>query len=129
MRGYIVCLVLALLFFFGAFGINSSANADSAKKPLMIIRFGDNPVDYEQSLDKAIKITLAKKPSVVFDVVAVIPETKDKSINQQNEKDAKFLSENIIAQMKQAGVSADKLHISQKINSLSKANEIQIFVQ
>jgi hypothetical protein len=129
MRGYIVSLVLALLFCVGEFVINVPALADSPQKPLMIIRFGDNPVDYEQSLDKAVKITLAKKPSVAFDVVAVIPQTKDEYLNRQNEKDAKSFAQNIITQITHSGVLPDKVHMSEKVSAFSKTNEIQIFVQ
>jgi len=129
MRGCIVCLVLALLFFCVAFSHENFALADSAVKPLMIIRFGDSPVDYEQSLDRAVKITLAKKPSVMFDVISVVAQKSDKSANQQNDIDSKLFAERVVAQIKQGGVSNDRIHTREKITNLSKTNEIQIFVQ
>ena len=123
------------LYVFLAFAVIFTSNppnfafAESWEKPLMIIRFADNSVDYEQSLDKAVKMALKKKPTVLFDLVAVAPETMDKNINKQNEKDAKFLAEKIADQIKQSGVPPEMIRTDFKASRLTKVNEIQIFVQ
>ena len=128
MRNFIFStfLILAAIF---ALNLPNFALADSAEKPLMIIRFTSDIVDYEQNLDKAVKMAVDKKPKVLFNLVAVTPETNDKNINKQNEKEAKFLVEKVADQIKQSGVSADMISTSLKSSKSVKAKEIQIFIQ
>ncbi len=99
------------------------------QEPLLIIRFGEKPVDYEQILDKTVKMALNAKPAVSFDIVALTPDMFDRKINKQNEKDAKSRLEKISVQIQQAGVSAERINTSFKLNKLTQINEIQIFVK
>ena len=76
-----------------------------------------------------LKMALAKKPEVFFDVIVVTPETIDTKNNEQPSKEIKFFAEKIVEQIKNSGVSADMVRITFKRNKIAKSNEVQIFVQ
>lgn len=109
--------------------LSDFALAASQEKPLMVIRFAGEYVDYGQSLDKAIKMSLDKKSTVFFDVVVVTPETMDRKANKRNVADTTLFAEKIVEQIKQSGVPREMVRISFKTNTLVQNNEIQIFVQ
>jgi uncharacterized protein YpiB (UPF0302 family) len=129
MRSFILLLVFIFIFSFGIFGMSISASADGGEKPFMVIRFSNTLVSYEQSLYKAIKLALAAKSSVVFDVVAVTPEIADKVASQQNEKDARFFAQQVVARIGKSGVAKENITLDQKIDTSLTTNEVQIFVR
>lgn len=128
MRKFFFYSFLALVFVCKVV-LSDSSLAANQEKPLMVIRFTGGEIDYERSLDKAISMSLHKKPTVAFELVAVTPETPDRKVNKENERDAKFFAEKIADQIKQSGVSPERVHSSMKSDKLAKVNEIQIFVQ
>jgi len=121
-----IVFLSTILFISYAPGISLASGPD---KPLMIIRFNDGLIEYENKLKMATKMAMTKKPSVFFDVVAVSPETESSRVNDQLAKDVQFIAGKVAEQMKQSGVSEEMIRTSFKQNKLIKNNEIQIFVQ
>lgn len=108
---------------------NNIAVAAVQEKPLMVIRFNSNIIDYEKSLDKAVKKALQTKPTTFFDLIAISPETTDGNKNKQFEKEIKILAEKVKDRVIGAGAPVDMVRITLQKNKLIKSNEIQIFVQ
>lgn len=98
-------------------------------KPLMVVRFNNDSIPYENNLGKATKMALAAKSGAFFDVVGISPETVDKRINRQFEEHTKFYVEKIVQQIIQSGVSPEMIRTSYQKNKFTKIDEVQIFVQ
>lgn len=109
--------------------LSNHAIAAPQEKPLMVVRFSDTAVNFEQSLDKAIKMAIAAKPAVSFDLLAISPENTDRKINKKNQQNTKFIAEQIAAQIEQAGIDGSNIRTNFKTSTLVNTNEIQIFVQ
>lgn len=125
-------LLLSVFLFLVTFGVFSAPNlslAEGKEKPLMIIRFDSDAVNYEENLDKAVKMALDKKPTVFFDLVAISPDTKNKNRNKLFSDDAKFIAKKITDQIKENGVTANMIRTTYQQNKTIKYNEVQIFVQ
>lgn len=103
--------------------------ASAQDKPLMVIRFRNDPVPYEQNLRKITKMALSEKSDTLFDLVAISPETDDKHLNRQLEANTKLDVERIVRQMIESGASPELIRTSYKKNKLLKTEEVQIFVQ
>ena len=128
LRNFLLSVFLFFVTLF-ALALPGTSFATGLNKPLMIIRFDNNAVDYEKNLDTAVKMAIAKKPTAFFDLVAISPETKNTSTNKQFSEDAKFIVNKITDQIKEAGVAPNMVRSVFQQSKLTKNNEIQIFVQ
>ncbi len=125
LRKHILNLLTLFLLVFGY----NNVYAQGADRPLMVIRFSDVEVNYKNNLIKAVKMAIAAKKDVFFDIVAISPELSNKAKSKEFENlmyiQAKEVAENIIA----SGVEQNMLRTTfQKHNGIS-ANEIRIYVQ
>ena len=100
------------------FGANASTSSGS---PLFVAKFNKTGVKYKEGLKQAVKSAQAKKPSVIFDVVAVSPASGSSAIAKNN-------ATQIFQDMIDMGVSADRINLSAKAGSGS-SSEVQIFVR
>ena len=94
-------------------------------KPLFTAKFNNANVDYKDGLKKAVNSATAKKPNVLFEVVAVSPVGG----SQLAQNNARKRATEIFQEMIDMGVGADKITISAKSNNDSTSPEIQIFVK
>lgn len=98
---------------------NLEAQAAS-NSPLVIIRFNNKNVQFENSLSNAIAQALAKKPSVKLNVQ--ISSARDK--NNAAEYEMK-----VINTIKNSGITADKINVTHDNNSQSGFAEFYIYVE
>ncbi len=89
--------------------------------PLFVAKFNKAGVKYKDGLKQAVAAAQAKKPNVVFDVVAVSPVSGSAAIAKNN-------ATQIFQDMIDMGVSADRINLSAKAGSGS-SSEVQIFVR
>jgi hypothetical protein len=118
----IVILLGLLIAVFGSFG------AFAAEKPVMVIRFNQEYVDYQKSLTKVVNSALAAKPDVLFDVVAVVPEAGSKSDNAKMQARASQLAAKLVGNLNAAGVKPEQIRTTYQ-NSAVADSEIHIFVR
>lgn len=100
------------------FGANQAVGSGS---PLFIAKLNKAGNKYKDGLKQAVKSARAKKPSVVFDVVAVSPANG-------NTAGAKSNATQIFQDLIDMGVSADRINLSAKTGNVS-ASEVQVFVR
>lgn len=122
MRNLILTILISLFSITSISATNSFAmkndetkttGQESPKKPIMIIRFNDNQVEYEKQLEKVVTASLDAKKDVQFLVVA---NTKNKNVDKVTNKIQEF------------GVA--KNNITTQLNNDPDANkEIKIFVR
>lgn len=125
MKKYILSAILAVIL--AALNISSAFAADD--KPLMIIRFNKDIVDYEKSLDKVVASALDAKASTFFDVVSIVPETENSKQNKIMTKDSEYLTGQVAENLKLSGVDEKNIRVTYQNSKLVKNNEVHIFVR
>lgn len=100
------------------FGATSSVSSGS---PLFVAKFNKAGVKYKDGLRQAVNSAQAKKPSVIFDVVAISPATGSSAIAKNN-------ATQIFQDMIDMGVGADRINLSAKTGS-GTSSEVQVFVR
>ena len=118
----------------GSYGVNNvpmgpisgasrfgAAPTVSSSSPLFVAKFNKAGVKYKEGLKQAVESAQAKKPSVVFDVVAVSPASGSSAVAKNN-------ATQIFQDMIDMGVGADRINLSAKVGTGS-SSEVQIFVR
>lgn len=100
-------------------------DADLAgRRPLMVIRFNKKNVAYEQSLYKAVKAALDKRPNTNFEIVAVSPANA-KSGETEAAKNADAVRNSLISM----GLPENRIY-SSKIKSASiQTTEVHLYLK
>lgn len=106
----------------------SSAGVPST--PLMVLRFNQSHLYYEDALTKAIRASEATKQGVLYDLVSVLPDISSLSSEQQMKIVSRSSNNmrNVAGLMQQLGVPAERIRISDQ-KSPVKSQEIHLFVQ
>lgn len=105
--------------------MNVGNTSHAAGKPLFVAKFNKTGVKYKEGLKQAVNSAQAKKPSVMFEVVAVTPLNG----NQLSTASAKNNATQIFQEMIDMGVGADKISLSAKNSAAATSAEVQIFVK
>lgn len=103
--------------------------ANTSAAPLVIIRFNQPRVYFDQQLYSAIEKAVAIKPDVTFDVVSYAPTSSDANNNKQWQALAGRNTRSVIAAMTQMGVPMDRIHVVGQSQPGLRYDETQIFVQ
>ncbi len=96
----------------------------SGRRPLMVIRFNKRDMDYEQSLYKAVKAALDKRPSTRFEIVAVSPEDTQSGAFEAA-KNADAVRESLLAM----GLPASRIYSSQARKPAIKTTEVHLYLK
>ena len=91
-------------------------------KPLFVAKFNKSGVKYKDGLKQAVSNAVARKPGVIFDVVAVSPAKGTPAIAKNN-------ATQIFQDMIDMGVSADRINLSARTSGNVSSSEVQIFVR
>jgi hypothetical protein len=102
---------------------SSNIYADSTK-PVMIIRFQNENIEYKRSLQMLINTALKNHPNLTFKIVANVP-----SGNKEEAQKAEIKSDSIKQEMIDQGVRASNIEVSFKENNELNYNEIHIYTQ
>ncbi|MBR1777504.1 MAG: hypothetical protein IJ752_02820 [Alphaproteobacteria bacterium] len=96
----------------------------SGRRPLMIIRFDKRKVDYEQSLYKAVKAALEKRPSTLFEIVAVSP-ANTRSGALEAAKNADAVRESLLSM----GLPESRIYSSKSSSDSIKTTEVHLYLK
>jgi hypothetical protein len=118
--------VLALVAMFYAY--SALAEAPGAE-PLVILRFNQERVYYEQPLFQAIAKAVAIKPEVMFDVVSFAPLTGSAAADAKWLNTASAHTQKVVASMQAMGVPLSRMRISGQRQMGLTADEVHIFVR
>ena len=98
-------------------------------RALVVLRFNQQHVYYEDSLYNAISQAVSRKPSVMFDVVSYAPSTGDANADAQWQAVASHNTQLVVSSMEQMGVPLSRMRITgQRQNGLD-FDEVRIFVR
>lgn len=99
------------------------------RRPLVTIRFDRPDVPYERPLYNAISHALDRRPSAVFDLVAVSPSAGSAAQVTINADEAKRNAENVMRSLAQMGLPASRLAVSATTSRSVKTGEVRIYVR
>jgi hypothetical protein len=99
------------------------------KSPLVVIRFDQPNVPYDEPVRKAAALALQRKPTAIFDVVASAPaEGAPDAVASAREK-SKADAEGVVRSLMNAGVPSNQLTLTLATPETGKAAEVRIFVR
>ena len=109
-----------------------SNSAYSSEKPIMIVRFNKDRVDFTSALSSVVEMAVQKKTNVFFDIVSLSPIIrKSKAFNRLKEfnNESKRKIGKIESQLISLGISQDKIRTSYQKSPNLKYQEVHIFVR
>jgi hypothetical protein len=99
------------------------------RRPLVTIRFDRADVPYEQALYTAVSRALERRPTAIFDLVAVSPSGGSAAQVSIGADQAKRNAENVMRSLSKMGLPADRLALSAITSPGVHDSEVQIFVR
>ncbi len=93
-------------------------------QPLVVIRFGAGPVDYEAALYGALRGALERRPTTAFDLVAVMPE-----VSRSGQTAFAGHLARVFDALTGMGLPAERLSLSALTLSGLQATEVHVYVR
>ena len=101
----------------------------AGKRPLVVIRFDRAKVPYQQALYNAVSRVLERRPSAVFDLVAVAPTAGGTAKMALNSNKARRHAEEVLRAMIEMGLPPARGAVSAKTLSAAKTNEVHVYLR
>ncbi len=118
-----------------AYGIPVPAPAGGAaslvgqRQPLVVIRFSQPNVEYEQALFTAISRALERKPNAGFDLVAVAPNVGSAAQVSLATNRSRRNAEDVLRALTNMGLPADRITLSATSSAGAQVNEVHVYVR
>lgn len=97
--------------------------------PLVIIRFNQPRVYYDQQLYNAVSKAVAAKPEVMFDIVSYAPETGNAQADASWQATASHNTRAVVANLQQMGVPMSRISVSGQRMAGIRYDETHVFVR
>jgi hypothetical protein len=96
-------------------------------QPLVVIRFDQDNVNYEQALYSAVRRVLDRRPEAAFDVVAVAPQGGDQSALALSK--ARRQAERVLRSLNEMGLPPNRVSLSATTSQRANVNEVHVYVR
>lgn len=110
----------------------TSAQAQTASymdTPLMVVRFNQDRIYYQQPLYNAVANALQAKPSVMFSIISLVPQTGDKYADEKLDADARRSTALFVNDMRKMGVPESRIRVDYQQAPNVTSNEVHLFVE
>jgi hypothetical protein len=107
----------------------TAVSGSSERRPLVVIRFRDPDVAYEEKLYGAVKQALERRPGATFELVAVAPVATTPAQVDANGRTAKRYAATVLRSLTQMGLPADRVSLSAMTRAEAKNDEVEIYVR
>jgi len=101
----------------------------AGRQALVVIRFDRPDVAYQEPLYQAVSAALERKPTAVFDLVAVTPAGGSAGDVALASNQVKRSAEDVLRSLTEMGLPSDRVSISATTSYDAQANEVRIFVR
>jgi len=101
----------------------------TGKRPLVVIRFDRAKVPYQQALYNAVSRVLERRPSAVFDLVAVAPTAGGTAKLALNSNKARRHAEEVLRALIEMGLPPARVAVSAKTLAAAKTNEVHVYLR
>jgi len=99
------------------------------RRPLLIVRFDQPRVQYEQALYASIAEALQRKPDATFDLLAVAPARGSIADVSLNSSASKRHAENVLRSMTEMGVNPNRVGLASTTSAAAQNNEVHLYVR
>ena len=114
-------------------GVRSASPSPMAslanRRPLLIVRFNQPRVQYEQALYASIAEALQRKPDATFDLLAVAPARGSIADVSLNSSASKRHAENVLRSMTEMGVNPNRVGLASTTSAAAQNNEVHLYVR
>lgn len=107
----------------------AAAPISSTDRPLVVIRFDQPNVDYQQPLYTAVSRALERKPSATFTIQAVAPNAGSAAQVALNNNASRQNAENVLRSLTNMGLPADRVSLAATTSPDVQANEVRVYVR
>ena len=107
----------------------SLSGTAAARRPLVVIRFDRPVVEYEQPLFTAVSEALDRRPSAIFELVAVAPETGTPAQVALSASRARRNAEKVLRTLSAMGLPADRIGLSATSSTDARSAEVHVYVR
>ena len=121
-------LLIVFALFISFLGWSAGA-VENAGAPVMIIRFNQEFVNYSTQLQKVTKSAIAAKPTVLFDIVSVVPQTGSGSKDAKIKERSTLLTNQVVKNLQLNGVKPEQIRTTFQDSTLAQSGEVHIFVR
>jgi len=101
----------------------------TGKRPLVVIRFDRTKVAYQQALYHAVSRVLERRPTAVFDLVAVAPAAGGTARKALNSNKARRHAEEVLRALIEMGLPPSRVAVSAKTLPSAKTNEVHVYLR
>ncbi|PJF20461.1 MAG: hypothetical protein CUN56_16060 [Phototrophicales bacterium] len=98
-------------------------------RPLVVIRFDDPNVEYEQAVYMAVNEALDRYPDAQFELVAVTPTQGNAAKVAIETTRARRNAEKVLRSLTQMGLTSDRIILSSLSNDQIDSNEVHLYIR
>ena len=96
---------------------------------LVLIRFNQANVDYQQQLSQAVGTAIERRPNAEFSVVAVSPSSGDPSALAGQQTSAKSNAEDVKRALIQMGLSPSRITVANTQTQAAQSPEVHVYIR
>ncbi len=104
------------------------ASLGDGRRPLVVIRFDRPDVQYEQALYNAVSRTLERRPSAIFEVVAVAPASGGAGRVALATNQARRNAEAVRGSLQRMGLPQSRVTMTSRTSDQAQSNEVHLFL-
>ena len=104
------------------------ASLGDARRPLVVIRFDRPDVQYEQALYNAVSRTLERRPSAIFEVMAVAPSSGGAGRVALASNQARRNAEAVQRSLQRMGLPNTRVTMTSRTSDQAQNNEVHVFL-
>lgn len=106
-----------------------SAAAPIQPRPLVVIRFDNPHVEYQQAVYMAVNEAMERYPAATFELVAVNPAMGNAAKVAIETTRARRNAEKVLRTLTQMGLTSDRIELSSLANENVSTNEVHIYIR
>lgn len=99
------------------------------RRPLVVIRFDQENVPYQEPLYTAVSEALNRRPEVAFDVVSIVPQRGTPAQVALNANSARRNAEGVMQSLVRMGLPGERLSLSSTTSGQATAPEVHLYVR
>lgn len=110
-------------------GAPAQLSSAATGRPLVVIRFDNPNVQYEEALYNAMSRALERRPNATFELVAVAPSKGSSGEIALASANSKRQAEQVLRSLTNMGLPADRISLSATTSNSARSNEVHIYVR
>jgi len=99
------------------------------RRPLVVIRFDRNKVNYQQALYTTVSQVLDRRPDATFDLVAITPQQAAVGQQALGSTQARRQAEQVLQSLTEMGLPPSRVALSASTSRTAQSNEVHLYLR